>query len=154
MVYPPSPASISGRTNESDGEVQDYRTRGPDHDSPMAYGVHRRHGDTSPGASTRSNGRGQVRESRVSVPALTVAARSLLAEPRAPDNEATWMTLKAKAKFPEEDRNSVQAAAAAARMASVTESEEGSGPTWRPEGEFNPQVAFGVINSRTIRSGE
>ena len=66
---------------------------------------------------------------------ITVAARSLVAEPRAPGNEATWTTVKAK--FPEEDRNSVQAAAAAARAASVTEPEEGSGPTWRPEGQFN-----------------
>ena len=82
---------------------------------------------------------------------ITVAARSLLAETRAPGNEATWTTVKAK--FPGEDRNSVQAAAAAARAASVTESEEGSGPTWRPEGEFNPQVAFEVINSRNELSG-
>ena len=57
----------------------------------------------------------------------TVAARSLVAEPRAPGNEATWTTMKAK--FPEEGRNSVQAAAVAARVASVTEPEEGSGPT-------------------------
>ena len=58
-----------------------------------------------------------------------------------------------KKKFPEEDRNSVQAAAVAARVASVTEPEKGSGPTWRPEGEFNPQVAFEVINSRNALSG-
>ena len=57
------------------------------------------------------------------------------------------------AKFLEEDRNSVQAATAAARVASVTEPEEGRGPTWRPEGEFNPQVAFEVINSRSALSG-
>ena len=81
---------------------------------------------------------------------ITVAARSLLTEPCTPGNEATWTT--AKAKFPE-DRNSVQAAAAAARVASVTEPEEGSGPTWRPEGEFNPQVAFEVIYSHNILSG-
>ena len=49
VLHPPSPAEIAGRANESDGEVQVCRTRGPDHDSPMAYGVHRRHGDTSPG---------------------------------------------------------------------------------------------------------
>ena len=36
---------------------------------PMAYGLHRRHGDTSPGAGTRSNGRGQFREGRIGVPA-------------------------------------------------------------------------------------
>ena len=29
----------------------------------------------------------------------------------------------------------------------MTEPEEGSGPTWRPEGEFNPHVAFEIINS-------
>ena len=69
---------------------------------------------------------------------IAVAARSLLAEPRTPGNEATWTTVKEK--FPEEDRNSVQAAAAAARVPSVTEPEEGSGPARRPEGEFNPQV--------------
>ena len=69
---------------------------------------------------------------------MTVAARILLAEPRAPGNEATWTTVKAK--LPEEDRNSLQAASAAASVASVTEPEEGSGPARRPEGEFNPQV--------------
>ena len=58
-----------------------------------------------------------------------------------------------KAKFPEEHRNSVQAAAAAARVASVTEPEEGSGPARRPEGEFNPHVAFEVANSRNALSG-
>ena len=63
------------------------------------------------------------------------------------------MTLKAKAKFPEEDRNSVQAAAAAARVTSVTEPAAWSGHTWRPEGEFNAQVAFGVINVRKGLSG-
>ena len=83
---------------------------------------------------------------------ITVAARGLLAEPRAPGNYATWTTVKAK--FPAEDRNSVQAAAVAARVASVTEPEEGSGPTWRSEGEFNPQVAFEAINSRNALSGE
>ena len=35
----------------------------------------------------------------------------------------------------------------------MTEPEEGSGPTWRPEGEFNPQVAFEVIYSHNILSG-
>ena len=63
---------------------------------------------------------------------ITVVARWFLAEPRAPGNETTWTIVEAK--FPEEDRTSVQAAAAAARVASVTEPEEGSGPTWRPEG--------------------
>ena len=82
---------------------------------------------------------------------ITVVARWFLAEPRAPGNETTWTIVEAK--FPEEDRTSVQAAAAAARVASVTEPEEGSGPTWRPEGEFNPQVAFEVIYSHNILSG-
>ena len=58
-----------------------------------------------------------------------------------------------KAKFPEEHRNSVQAAAAAARVASVTEPEEGSGPARRPEVEFNPHVALEVANSRNALSG-
>ena len=58
-----------------------------------------------------------------------------------------------KANFPEEDRNSVQEAAAAARVASVTEPEEGSDPTWRADGEFNPQVTFEGINSRNALSG-
>ena len=80
-----------------------------------------------------------------------VASRGLLAEPRAPGNEATRTIVKTK--FPEEDRNSVQAAAAAARVTSVTEPAEWSGPTWRPEGEFNAQVAFGVINVRKGLSG-
>ena len=57
---------------------------------------------------------------------ITVAARSLLAEPRAPGNEATWTTMKVK--FPDEYRNSVQAAAAAARVASVTEARKGVAP--------------------------
>ena len=35
----------------------------------------------------------------------------------------------------------------------MTEPEEGSGPAWRPEGEFYPQVAFEVINSRNALSG-
>ena len=35
---------------------------------------------------------------------ITVAARGLLAEPRAPGNEATWTTLKVR--FPDGDRNS------------------------------------------------
>ena len=52
---------------------------------------------------------------------MTVAARGLLAEPRVPGNEATWTTENAK--FLEEGRNSVQATAAAARLASVTEPE-------------------------------
>ena len=77
--------------------------------------------------------------------------RGFLAEPRAPGNEATWKIVKAK--FLEEDRNSVQEAAAAARMESVTEPGEGSGPTWRSEGDFNPQVAFEVINPCNALSG-
>ena len=35
---------------------------------------------------------------------ITIAARGLLAEPRAPGNEATWTTLKVR--FPDGDRNS------------------------------------------------
>ena len=141
MVYPPSPAELSGRTNESDRKVQVCRKRGPDHDSSMAYRVHRRHGDTSPGASTQAADAAKFERAASAgrhQGGITVAARSLLAEPRAPGNEATWTTMKVK--FPDEYRNSVQAAAAAARVPSVTEPEEGSGPARRPEGEFNPQV--------------
>ena len=82
---------------------------------------------------------------------ITVAADGLLAEPRALGSEATW--IKVNALFPEEYRSSVQEAASAARVASVTKPEEGSGPTWRPEGEFNPQVAFEVTNYRNVLSG-
>lgn len=82
---------------------------------------------------------------------VTVAARGLLAEPRAPGNEVTWAIVREK--FPAEDRASVSAAAAAAVAASATEPEDGSGPAWRPEGEFDPQVAFEVINSRNALSG-
>ena len=83
----------------------------------------------------------------------TVAARGLLADPRAPGNESAWTALVVKTKFSEEDRNSVQEAVAAARVASVTEPEEGSDPTWRPEGEFSPMMASNVINSRNALSG-
>ena len=81
---------------------------------------------------------------------ITVAALGSLTEPRAPGNEATWTIVKAK--FPEEDRNSVQEAAAAARVTIMTEPEEGSGPPWHPGGEFNPQVAFEIINSSNTLS--
>ena len=152
MVHPPSPAALSERTNESDGDA--CRTRGPDHDSPMPYGVHRKHGDTSPGASTRSNERGKLERAASACRhqgGIIVASRSVLAEPRAPGNDATWTTLKVK--FPGKDRTSVQAAVAAARVTSVTEPEEVSGPTWCPEKGFNLQVAFEVINSRNALSG-
>ena len=39
------------------------------------------------------------------------------------------------------------------RWKQVAGSEEGSGPKWRPEGEFEPQVAFEVVNSRNALSG-
>ena len=79
--------TLSGRTNEPDGEVQVGRTLGHDHNSPMTHGLHRKHGDTSSGGITGSNGRDKVFQGRISVPAprgVTVAARGLLAEPRAP----------------------------------------------------------------------
>ena len=76
---------------------------------------------------------------------IRVAVRGFTAEPRAPGNEATWKIVKAK--LPEEDRYSVQEAAAAASVASVSEPEEGGGLTWRSEGGFSPQVPFEVINS-------
>ena len=58
-----------------------------------------------------------------------------------------------KAKFPDEDQTSISEAAAAAVEASGSDSEEGSGPEWRPEGEFDPQVAFEVINARNALPG-
>ena len=77
---------------------------------------------------------------------MTVAARSLLAEPRAPGSEATWEQVKAK--FADEDQTSVSETAAAAVEVSAYDSEEGSGLKWRPEKEFDPQVALEVTNSR------
>ena len=35
----------------------------------------------------------------------------------------------------------------------MTKLEEGSGLTWRPEGDFTPEVAFEVINSHNALSG-
>ena len=82
---------------------------------------------------------------------VTVAARSLLAEPGAPGNEETWERVKAK--FPEENQACVSEAAAAAVAASSSDQEEGSVPNRRPEEEFDPQVALEVINSRNALSG-
>ena len=82
---------------------------------------------------------------------VTAAARSLLAEPHAPGNEETWERVKAK--FPEEDQTCVSEAAAAALAASSFDPEEGSGPNWRPEEEFDPQVVLEVINSRNALPG-
>ena len=62
---------------------------------------------------------------------VTVAARSLLAEPRAPGNEEMWEQVKAK--FPEDDQICVSKAAAVAVAASSSDPEERSGPNWRPE---------------------
>ena len=82
---------------------------------------------------------------------VAVAARSPLAEPRVPRNEATWERVKAK--FPDEDHFSISEAAAAAMAANAFDSEEGSGPKWRPEREFDPHTALEVINSRNALSG-
>ena len=82
---------------------------------------------------------------------MTVAARSLLAEPRAPGSEETWEPVKAK--FPEEDQTAVCEAAAVAVAGSSYDPEEGSGPKWRPQEEFDPQGALEVINSRNALSG-
>ena len=82
---------------------------------------------------------------------VTVAACSLLAEPRATGNEETWERVKAK--FPEEDQTCVSEAAAAAVAASTSDLEEGSGPNCPPEEEFDPQVALEVINYRNALSG-
>ena len=35
----------------------------------------------------------------------------------------------------------------------MTGQEERSSPTWRPKGDFNPQVAFEVINSHNAQPG-
>ena len=55
-----------------------------------------------------------------------MAARSLLAEPRAPGNDETWERVKAK--FPEENQACVSEAATAAVATSFTDQEEGSVP--------------------------
>ena len=81
---------------------------------------------------------------------VTVAARSLLAEPRAAGGEATPEGVKAK--FPDEDQTSVSEAPAAAVKASASDSGDGSSPKWRPEEAFDLQVAFEVINSRNALS--
>ena len=78
-----------------------------------------------------------------------MAARSLLAEPRTPGNEETWERVKSK--FPEENQVCVSEAGAGAT--SSTDQEEDSVPNWRPEEEFDPQVALEVINSRNALSG-
>ena len=41
----------------------------------------------------------------------------------------------------------------AAVAANASDSEDGSGPKWRPDGEFDPQTALEVINSRNALSG-
>ena len=81
---------------------------------------------------------------------VTVAARSLLAEPRAPGNEETGERVKAR--FAEEDQTRVSEAAAAAVAASSFDPEEGSGPNWRLGEEVDPQVALEVINSHNALS--
>ena len=81
---------------------------------------------------------------------VTAAACSLLAEPRAPGNKETWERVKSK--FPEENQTCVSEAAAAAVAISSTDQEEGSVPNWRPEEEFDPQVALELINSRNALS--
>ena len=82
---------------------------------------------------------------------VTVAARGLLAEPRAPGNEEPWERLKAK--FPEENQACVSEAAAAAVAASSSDQEEGSVPNWRPGEAFDPHLALEVIKSRNALSG-
>ena len=66
--------------------------------------------------------------------------RESLAEPRAPGSEATWERVTHK--FPDEDQTSVSEEATAAVAASASDPEEGSGPKWRPDEEFDPQVAW------------
>ena len=80
-----------------------------------------------------------------------MAARSSFTEPRARGDEETWERVKAE--FPEENQACVCEAAAAAVTASSSDQEEGSVPNWRPEEEFNPQVALEIVNSRNALSG-
>ena len=80
-----------------------------------------------------------------------MAAHSLLAEPRAPGNEETWERVNSK--FPEENQACLYEAAAAAMATNSTDQAEGSAPNWRPEEEFDPQVALEVINYRNALSG-
>lgn len=49
---------------------------------------------------------------------------------------------------PDEDPTSVSEATTAAVLASVSDSVEKGGPKWRPEEEFEPQVARETIHSR------
>ena len=58
-----------------------------------------------------------------------------------------------KAKFPDKDQTSISEAAAAAVETSASDSEEGSGPKWRPGEEFDPQVTPVVMNSRNALTG-
>ena len=58
-----------------------------------------------------------------------------------------------KTKFPDEDQTSVSEAATVAVAAGASDPEEGSSPKWRPDEEFDSQVAFEVIPSRNAWSG-
>ena len=58
-----------------------------------------------------------------------------------------------KAKFAEEDQICGSEAASAALATIPPNPEEGSGPNWRPEKEFDPQVALKVFNARNALSG-
>lgn len=67
---------------------------------------------------------------------VTMAARSLLVDPRSNGSEATWQRVKAK--FPDDDSSSVSEAATAAVAASASGVEEESGPMWRTVEGFDP----------------
>ena len=82
---------------------------------------------------------------------VSVAARSLLAAPRAPGDEVTWERVTAR--FPVKDRASDSESAAAVVAASSTEPENWSVPNSRPEEEFDSQVILDIINSRNALSG-
>ena len=58
-----------------------------------------------------------------------------------------------KSKVPEENQACVSEAAAAAVAASSSDQEEGSVPNWRPEEEFDLEVALEVINFRNELPG-
>ena len=74
---------------------------------------------------------------------MTVAARSLFAEPLAPGHEEEWERVKAK--FPEGDQTCVCEAAAAAMAEISSDPNEGRGPNWHPEEEFDRRDTLEVI---------
>ena len=83
---------------------------------------------------------------------VSVAAPGLLTEPRAHGDEVTWERIKAK--FPGR-RPCVRFRVDSGSGGSKLHGTGGRGcvPNWRPEEEFDSQVALDVINSRNASSG-